>query len=377
MTVVQSSRRNIPLRSSASSPDGVANQGNSSPDWVRLSGASAIALGLRSGRFSREFDFGGINFLLNYEDGCRSDCSYCGLARTRPGTYEDKSFIRVEWPLVSTDEAVERMATRQDRLTRLCISMVTHPFAYRDTCEITARIRRQVRTPLSILVAPPTLNRRRVEELASLGVDMIGVGLDASTEALFRSHRTEVPAGGAGLSWDKYWSVVSDSRDVFGPWKVNCHVLVGLGETDLDLVELFLRLREMQVLSYLFCFNPEPDSRLGGHPKSSLTRWRRIQLVKDLIETGQVAKGDLRFDPEGALVGLRADPNALEQVVGAGEVFMTNGCPGEKGEPGCTRPYGSYRPSEQFRDFPFKPSEQDMCQIREELALNEILEGVN
>jgi len=152
---------------------------------------------------------------------------------------------------------------------------------------------------------------------------------------------------------------------------------VGLGETDLDLVELFLRLREMQVLSYLFCFNPEPDSRLGGHPKSSLTRWRRIQLVKDLIETGQVAKSDLRFDPEGALVGLRADPNALEQVVGAGEVFMTNGCPGEKGEPGCTRPYGSYRPSEQFRDFPFKPSEQDMCQIREELALNEILEGVN
>ncbi|MEX1144879.1 MAG: hypothetical protein WEE69_06215, partial [Acidimicrobiia bacterium] len=54
-----------------------------SPDWVRISGASAIALRFRSGRFSREFDFGGINLLLNYDDGCRSDCSYCGLARTR------------------------------------------------------------------------------------------------------------------------------------------------------------------------------------------------------------------------------------------------------------------------------------------------------
>ena len=134
-----------------------------SPEWVRISGASAIALGFASGRFAREFDFGGINLLLNYDDGCRSDCSYCGLARTRPGSYGDKSFIRVEWPLVPTDELVERMAVRQEKLTRLCISMVTHPFAYRDTCDITRRIRSRVGTPLSILVAPPTLNRRRVE----------------------------------------------------------------------------------------------------------------------------------------------------------------------------------------------------------------------
>ena len=43
-------------------------------------------------------------------EGCRSDCGYCGLARTRPGSYGDKSFIRVEWPLVRTDDLVERMA---------------------------------------------------------------------------------------------------------------------------------------------------------------------------------------------------------------------------------------------------------------------------
>jgi len=88
-----------------------------SPDWVRISGASAIALGLASGRFSRQFAFGGINLLLNYEDGCRSDCAYCGLARTRPGAYEDKSFIRVDWPLVETDRLVERMAVCQHSLT--------------------------------------------------------------------------------------------------------------------------------------------------------------------------------------------------------------------------------------------------------------------
>ena len=121
---------------------------NESPDWVRISMASAIALRFRSGRFTREFEFGGMNLLLNYEDGCRSDCGYCGLARTRPGTYEDKSFIRVEWPLVRTDELVDRMAARNDTMTRLCISMVTHPHAYRDTLDIAERITAKVRAPL-------------------------------------------------------------------------------------------------------------------------------------------------------------------------------------------------------------------------------------
>ena len=81
-----------------------------SPDFVRISMASAMALRMRSGRFSRDFDFGGVNILLNYEDGCRSGCEYCGLARTRQAANEDRSFIRVEWPLVPTGELLERMA---------------------------------------------------------------------------------------------------------------------------------------------------------------------------------------------------------------------------------------------------------------------------
>ncbi len=343
-----------------------------SPDWVRISMASAIALRFRSGRFTRDFDFGGINMLLNYEDGCRSDCGYCGLARTRPGAYEDKSFIRVEWPLVSTDALVERMAAHQSKLTRLCISMVTHPFAYRDTCDITGRITASVSTPLSILVAPPTLNRTKLERFKDLGVDMIGIGLDAVTEQLFRSLRTDVPAGGAGLSWAKYWEVVDDSREIFGPWKVNCHTLVGLGEVDEDLIDLFVHLRDRQIFSYLFCFNPEPDSRMAAHPKSPIRRWRRTQLAKYLIETEGFTRDQFSFDDHGDLVGLDGAAGVIEHSVASGIPFMTNGCPGAGGEPGCTRPYGSYRPSEPFRDFPFLPEGADLAAIREEMHLDQL-----
>jgi biotin synthase len=345
-----------------------------SPDWVRISTASALALRYRSGKFTRDFDFGGINLLLNYASGCRSDCGYCGLARTRPGDYEDKSFIRVEWPLVETDGLVDRMAKYESKLTRLCISMVTHGRAYRDTFEITRRIREKVATPLSILVAPPTLNRERLETFQALGVDMIGIGLDAVTEDLFRDHRTDVPSGG-GLSWQKYWEVVNDSRDIFGPWKVNCHTLVGLGETDYDAVKLFIELCDREIFPYLFCFNPEPDSRMGDYPKAPIARWRRMQLAKHLIETEGFRWDHFSFDDSGALTEIKnldQYDSALERAIDSGIPFMTNGCPGPAGEPGCTRPYGSYRPSESMRDYPFLPNDDDLALIRSEMAIGEV-----
>ncbi len=342
-----------------------------SPDWVRISYASALALRFKSGQFVRPFDFGGINLLLNYAEGCRSDCGYCGLAVSREGAYEDKSFIRVEWPLVETDELVERLARFQESLTRLCISMVTHGRAFPDTLEIARRIRRRVNAPLSILVAPPTLDRDRLAALKEAGADMIGIGLDAVTEELFRSTRGDVPRG--GLSWDQYWQIVHQARELYGPWQVNCHTLVGLGESDRDLMEIFERLLDRQIFSYLFCFNPEPDSRMAGHPKSAVGRWRRIQLAKFLLEECGLDGSAFGYDDQGSLWRIRAPEELVHRVVEEGYAFMTNGCPGAGGEPGCTRPMGSWRPGEETRDYPWRPSRDDRRLIVSQLRLDELV----
>jgi lipoyl synthase len=346
-----------------------------SPEWVRISYASALALRFKSGRFTRvggrRFPFGGINLLLSYDRGCLSDCGYCGLARNRPGDYEEKSFIRVEWPLVRTDELVERLARYESTLTRLCISMVTHGRAYPDTLDIAGRITSRVRTPLSLLVAPPTLNERRLRALREAGADMIGIGLDAVTEDLFRSLRSDVPKG--GLKWAQYWGIVDASREVFGPWKVNCHTLVGLGERDADLLAIFARLLDRQIFSYLFCFNPEPDSRMGDAVKTPLRRWRRVQLAKFLLEERGVDAGAFRFGDDGMLARIHAPRALVEEAVQDGHAFMTNGCPSSGGEPGCTRPMGSWRPTEDPRDFPWRPTAADLLGVRAQLDLDDLV----
>lgn len=346
---------------------------HTSPDWVRISYASAVALRFRSGRFSRDFPFGGINLLLSYDRGCLSDCGYCGLARNRPGDYEDKSFIRVEWPLVRTDELVDRLVRHQDQLTRLCISMVTHGRAYPDTLDITRRLTARVRAPLSLLVAPPTLNEKRLRILKEAGADMIGIGLDAVTEDLFASLRTNVPKG--GLKWDQYWEIVGHAREIYGPWHVNSHTLVGLGESDAQLMAIFGRLLDRQVFSYLFCFNPEPDSRMGHLSKTPVERWRRIQLAKFLLEERGLDPAAFVFDDDGALARIRAPRDLVDEVVHDGHAFMTNGCPSSGGEPGCTRPMGSWRPTESPRDYPWQPTAEDEREIRAQLDLDALVES--
>ena len=40
--------------------------------------------------------------------------------------------------------------------------------------------------------------------------------------------------------------------------KVNCHLIVGLGETDKEMFDMIYQLKEEQIAGYLFSFNPEP-----------------------------------------------------------------------------------------------------------------------
>jgi lipoyl synthase len=340
----------------------------SSPEVLRTSAAAAISLRMAPGRFARDVELGGINVLLDYERGCHANCSYCGLARERPGAYDDKSFIRVDWPVVETDRVVEQMATHRSRMGRFCISQVVHPRTHEDTLEIVRRYQAKTDTPISILCAPPVLNRERLQQYKDMGVDMIGVGLDAVTERTFERRRGRAVRG--GLQWRKYQEVIELAREIFGPWKVNCHVVVGLGDSDREILEFVDEVTGREIWAYLFCFYPESDSAMANARRPSLRRWRRIQLLKYLVQERRISLDDLEFDACGGVRAARIDRALVDETIADGTAFMTNGCPDERtGEVSCTRPFGSYRPSEPFRDFPFRPNEDDGAGIRRDLRL--------
>ena len=154
--------------------------------------------------------------------------------------------------------------------------------------------------------------------------------------------------------------------------KVNCHLIVGLGETDRDLVEMFHLLKSEQIAAYLFSFNPEPGTVMENAPRVPIARTRRIQLVKNLIESHDLKEEAIEFDDNGSIRSIDAPLELLDRVTNQGVAFMTDGCPDRQGEMACNRPYGSYRPGEEFRDYPFLPQAYDLEVIRGEMKLDEV-----
>jgi biotin synthase len=353
-----------------------AEQFQISPDYVRISMAAAIELGLKPGRINR-CHCNCINLLQNYPEGCYANCTYCGLARERPGLPEDNTFIRVAWPLYPADVVAEKIAAKEANggVGRVCIAQVQDHRAYNDLVNMTERVRRAApETPISALVSATTLNEERLRKIKEAGADIIGVGLDGASEEVF--NRTRGRGARGPHDWGYHWQIIRAARRIYGPMKVNCHIIVGLGETDGELVNLFYQLKAEQIAGYLFSFNPEPGTAMQAVLRAPLHRWRRIQLVKYLIENYDLPRAAIHFDEWDALSRIEAPREMLRRAIYSGRPFMTNGCPDREGNLACNRPYGSYRPGEDYRDYPFVPNEGDLVIINHQLRLDEIWSSV-
>ena len=336
--------------------------------------AAAIELGLKSGKIAG-CGCGCINLLQNYPQGCAANCSYCGLARERPGAAEENTFIRVSWPLFPTDLVAQKIAEREQELPlgvgRVCIAQVHDGRAYRDLIDMTERVHKAApEVPISALVSAGLLNEERLAAIKDAGADIIGIGLDAASEQVFEDTRGKTVRG--PHDWAQHWEIAHIARRMYGPYKVNFHVVVGLGETDQEMVELFFDLHAEQIAAYLFSFNPEPDTAMADAEPAPIHRLRRIQLVKHLIEHKELARTAITFDDAGNIATLDAPGYDVHEVTKSGIPFMTDGCPDRQGKMSCNRPYGSYRPGEEFRDYPFPPSDSDLEDVRAQMQLQEV-----
>jgi hypothetical protein len=135
-----------------------------SPEYLRISLAAAMTLGIAPGWFYRNASLRCINLLMTYDEGCAANCSYCGLQRHREGSYEGKSFIRVPWPVISLDEVIARSRERLSVVKRVCLSTITHPRMAQDARVILERLHQQLpEAPISVLSNPTLLTREDLE----------------------------------------------------------------------------------------------------------------------------------------------------------------------------------------------------------------------
>lgn len=340
-----------------------------SPEYMRMSLAAAMTLGFKPGLFYRNAKLYCINLLLTYNEGCAARCAYCGLSKKRPGDYKQKSFIRVTWPTYATDEIIQRISGRLDRVKRICISMVTNKRAIQDTKEICRKMRDHFDVPVSLLVAPSILSYGDLEDFKSAGADKIGVAIDLATPELFDKFR------GSGVGgphrWDTYWQCLADSLRLFGKGNAGPHFMTGMGETEADMCGVIQRARDMGAETHLFSFYPESSSAMAveGYLPPPMDQYRRIQLARYIIDTGIGTAAHFRYDDAGRIESYGLVQRELDALIDSGRPFQTSGCSGYDGQVACNRPYGNSRPGPDMRNYPFLPDEADIRRIRKQMGL--------
>ena len=334
-----------------------------SPEYVQISTAAAITLGLVPGRMYRTDCTHCLNLLLTYPEGCRANCAYCGLARHREEArdYADRNFIRVDWPALRYREVIARLRAGGDqgRFQRMCISMISHPDSNRDTLALLELwVAALPALPVSILSNPTTMERDDLVRLKQAGADIFTVALDAVTAQIFE--RTRGRTVDSPHRWEKYWQAIEWAEEIFGPEKFGVHLICGMGETERELLEVVQRIKGMGGHSHLFAFFPEKGSLMENIPACGKAQWRRVQLARYLID---YAGGDFRrmaFDEAGRVVDFGVAEGELASIVNAGKPFRTSGCSGKEAEiSACNRPYGDSTPSD-ILSYPFKLNPEDI-----------------
>ena len=336
-----------------------------SPEYVRLSLAAAMTLGFVPGLFYREARLGCINLLLTYESGCKGNCAYCGLAREGSGQHQDRKFIRVPWQNHRFTDVLARLQDPPTYVERVCLSMITHPRSRPDALDLCRTIREKTSLPVSLLITPTLLKEEDLGAMKEAGADRIGVAIDAATPEIFDLWRGKSVRG--PHNWDHYWSIYQKALEVFGPDQAGVHLIVGLGETEQEIVQTIGRSRDLGGGTHLFSFFPENGSAMVKHPQPPMGQYRRVQAARFLIDHDLTRAADLAFNNAGQIVDYGLSRQDLDQALANGQAFQTSGCLGASGQVACNRPYGNERPGPDIRNFPFTLDQDDYAKARREM----------
>ncbi|ASJ02975.1 biotin synthase [Thermococcus profundus] len=302
-------------------------------EMIRVSYGTAIAMGLIKAKALVKPT---TAYMMTYWPGhCRNNCAFCAQARGSRANLEKLS--RITWPAFDLEEVIDALPA--GKFARICLQTVDYPGMVDEVLELLEYFR-PLGLPISVSITP--VDRGTLEELKSLGVDYIGVGLDAASERVYESVKDSL------YSWSDMWEFTGNVVDVFGKGKALVHLIIGLGESDREAVETMEKAYSMGADVSLFAFTPIKGTAMENHKTPSLARYRRIQIARYLLEKGLSSLEDFQFDSDGNLQGFGVSMDELKEILPP-SVFSTHGCPG------CNRPYYNERPREEPYNFPVVP----------------------
>jgi len=326
-----------------------SNQNNSATS-VRVAFGTGVVLGLWHGQLLESPTT--AHLLTYYEGRCRGNCRFCPQARESAADL--KMLSRVAWPKFELEKVAVALNGNSNGFQRVCVQAVNFPGSMDAVCEIVSRVKDSCKLPVTVACPPPSIDD--LNRLVDIGVERVGVALDAANEEIFAKVK------GDFYSWAGHLKALEDAKTVFGD-KVSTHLIVGLGEHEEDMVRIIQKLHDQAITIGLFAFTPVQGTPLSRQSTPEVVSYRRIQLARFLIVNNLGNANRMVFE-EGRIKNFGIGEEELAKVAESGEPFITSGCPG------CNRPFYNESPRGPIYNYPRKLKRNDIEEITAALSLN-------
>ncbi len=325
------------------------------PPKIRVSLGSAIVLGLIKGKMDAPPT---TIYLLTYHEGkCTANCGFCPQARA--STSRADMLSRVTWPTFSTEEVASRIqsAWQKRAIQRVCVQAINYPKVFDDLQALTTDIKSRINVPVSVSCQP--LDKFQMKLLAEAGVNRISVALDAATGEIFSKVKGALACG--PYDWTKHRQALEEAVQVFGKGNVSTHLIVGLGETERQLIEAIQWCADSGVCPGLFASTPISGTLLEGNPQPPIESYRRVQVARYLIINEKTRCGCMKFDEAERIIDFGVSRQTLKRIIEGGSPFQTTGCPN------CNRPYYNEKPGGPMYNFPRQLARHEIQEVKSQL----------
>ncbi|RLG83919.1 MAG: radical SAM protein [Thermoprotei archaeon] len=305
---------------------------NSSKYVIRASIATLAKLGLIDLRMPFPME---TIYLLQYsENGCLAKCKFCPQSITN---IVDKKFLsRVTWHTISLDKLINSILANRSWIKRICIQSIMKKGFIEEIINVIKYFRfNDIEIPISVATTPISIKYLHI--LKELGVDHLGIGLDAMSPKVFKEMNKP-------YTWNIYMDFIKKAIYVFGRKHVTIHLIIGLGETPSETVNLIHRLIRLGANIALFSYTPVKGLMLRLK-RPDISYYRAIQILIHYLNEGYSPPDIVYIDNGRLFVKKRIIETILENINEYLKIFLTLGCPY------CNRPYYNENPKGPFYNY--------------------------
>lgn len=273
------------------------------------------------------------------KEKCRGKCAFCPQS-----TGESDRISRIDWPKFMLEDVANALK-RRTFMRRICLQLADEP---RIAMEAEAVVERLSFAGMPVSVSAPPMSIEEMAGLKRAGVEILTIPVDCADVENYRSIK--------GRALEEVLGALSDAVKVFGRGRVGTHIIIGLGETEKEGVEMIHKAYKIGAVPSLFAFTPVRGTPMACAKRPTIGHYRRIQIARRLIVEGGLSPSDFEFGKKGEIVGFKCPSNLLESAVRDPGTFMVRGCPS------CNRPYFNEAVSGPFYNFPSEPAMERVLQ---------------